>query len=223
MIWLETRTQADAEKRRAAMWGTVLSETPEGGLAGRVNGEGLYEGDQFWAEAIKDTYDDPARRLAMAKRNLPLPAAFREAATALRAIIRTKRKVNSPFEAELAELHRLGAIASLAPYDPLDITPYARIAQLDLSPTRIGWDALSLLNKTDRALMAEVWRAPDQHVSGEAAYPQIRRHGEQAVRRHNDEMLQNALAQVDAMPPPRFAEAPTDEPPRSFWSRLLGL
>jgi hypothetical protein len=223
LIWLETRNQADADRRRMAMWGTVVSETPEGGLHGQVNGEGLYEGGRFWADAIKDTYDDPGRRLAMAKRNLPLPAAFREAAIALRAIIRAKRKLGEPFEAELLELHQLAAIASLAPYDPLDITPYAKIAELDLSPTRIGWDALLLLNKTDRALMADVWRAPGQHVSGEAIYPQVRRHGEQAVRRHNDEMLQNALAQVDAMPPPRFAEAATDEPPRSFWSRLLGL
>src|SRR4051812_2486932 len=107
MIWVETRNQSDAEQRRMAMWGTVLSETPEGGLVGGVNGEGLYEGDRFWADAIKDTYDDPGRRLAMAKRNLPLPAAFREAAIALRAIIRAKRKTGAAFEAELAELHGL--------------------------------------------------------------------------------------------------------------------
>ena len=223
MIWLETRNQDDADGRRMAMWGTVVSETPEGGLHGQVRGDGLYEGDRFWADAIKDTYDDPGRRLEMAKRNLPLPAAFREAAIALRAIIRDKRKLGEPFQGELLELHQLAAVASLAPYDPLDITPYAKISELDLSPTRIGWDALSLLNKTDRTLMAEVWCAAGQHVSGEALYPQIRRDGEQAVRRHNDEMLRNALAQVDAMPPPRFAEAPTDEPGRSFWSRLFGL
>jgi hypothetical protein len=223
LIWLETRNQDDADRRRMAMWGTVVSETPEGGLHGQVRGDGLYEDDRFWADAIKDTYDDPGRRLEMAKRNLPLPAAFREAAIALRAIIRKKRKFGEPFQGELLELHQLAAIASLAPYDPLDITPYAKISELDLSPTGIGWDALSLLNKTDRTLMEEVWRAASQHVSGEALYPQIRRDGEQALRRHNDEMLQNALAQVAAMPPPPFAEAQTDEPPRRFWSRLFRL
>lgn len=86
-----------------AMWGTVLSETPEGGLVGRAGGEGLYEGHRFWADAIKDTYDDPRRRLEMATRNLPLPAAFREAAIALRAIIRNRRKLAKPFEKDLAE------------------------------------------------------------------------------------------------------------------------
>ena len=71
--------------------------------------------------------------------------------------------------------------------------------------------------------MAERWAAPAQHVTGEAMYPQIRSQGERAVRRHNDEMLQDALAQVDVMPSPHFGEATTDEQRRSFWSRLLGL
>lgn len=222
MIWLETRTRADAEKRRAAMWGTVLSETPDGGLVGRVKGEGLYEGDRFWADAIKDTYDEPARRLAMAKRNLPLPAAFREAAIALRAIIRAKRKTGAPFPAELAELHKLAAIASLAPYDPLDITPFAEIEKLDLTPANIGWDELPLLNKTDRQWMAEIWPAPKRHSTGESLYPEVHAAAKAAVERHNDAMLQDVLARVDSLPAPQTSHAEIRPARRGFWSRLFG-
>lgn len=222
MIWLETRTQSDAEKRRKAMWGTVLSETPEGGLVGRVNGEGLYEGDEFWADAIKDTYDDPARRLAMAKRNLPLPAAFREAAIALRAIIRVKRKTGAPSEAELTELHRLAAIASLAPYDPLDITPFTDIEKLDLTPSYVGWEELSLLNKTDRQWMAETWPSPERHATGESVYPEVCAAGRAAVQRHNDVMLQDMLARVESLPAPQISCAENRPERRTLLSWLFG-
>lgn len=221
MIWLETRSQSDAERRRMAMWGTAISETPEGGLVGRVDGDGLYEDGRFWADAIRDTYDDPPRRLEMAKRNLPLPAAFREAAIALRAIIRAKRKLSEPFELELAELHKLAAIASLAPYDSLDITPFAEIEKLDLSAGNVGWDELALLNKTDRQLMAETWPAPSRHTIGEAVYPDIRRKGSAAVQRHNDIMLKEALARFDAYAEMRTAPAVARTERRGFWSWLF--
>lgn len=42
------------------------------------------EQNAFWADEIRKEKDDPDERLAMALRNLPLPAAFREAAKALR-------------------------------------------------------------------------------------------------------------------------------------------
>ena len=46
----------------------------------------------FWADYIKTLRDDPEGRLVVARDYLPLPAAFREAAVALRALIRGKRK-----------------------------------------------------------------------------------------------------------------------------------
>lgn len=221
MIWLETRTVADAERRRMAMWGTALSETPDGGLVGRANGEGLYEDGRFWADAIKDAYNAPDRRLVMAKRNLPLPAAFREAAIALRAIIRQKRKLGKPFESELAELHHLAAVASVAPYDPLDITPFAAIEQLDLSPATIGWDELPLLNKTDRQLMAGTWSPPKRHVTAETLYPHIHQEGRTAVEKHNAAMLQDVLARVDSFPTPQTSRAEIRPEKRGFWSWLF--
>lgn len=193
VIWLETRTEAEAAKRREAMWGIVWSdeETEEGSaLVGRVNGEGLEEGEQFWADAIKDVRDDPARRLEMAKRHLPLPAAFREGAIALRSIIRAKRKAKEPFDNELRALHRLAAIASLGVYDELDATPFAKIDALDLSPDVLGWEQLALLGTSDHKWMVEAWGAPQRHATGRALYPEVfgtkrrlpRSVGEQAVR-----------------------------------------
>jgi hypothetical protein len=176
VIWLETRTEADAAKRRKAMWGTVWTEeeTEEGlAIVGRVNGEGLDEGDEFWADAIKRERDDPVARLAMAKRHLPLPAAFREGAIALRAIIRSKRKAKERFEDELGDLHGLAAIASLGVYDELDATPFAEIEKLDLSPSALGWEQLALLGKSDHKWMVEVWGERQGHTTGRALYPNV--------------------------------------------------
>ena len=223
MIWLETRTQADADRRRTAMWGTVFSETPEGGLVGHVNGEGLYEGGRFWADAIKDTRDDPVQRLAMAKCNLPLPAAFREAAIALRAMIRTKRKAAQPFGTELRELHRLAAIASLAPYDPLDITPFAEIDKLDLSAETIGWDKLPLLGIMDCKLMAETWPAPARHTTAERLYPEIRKRGVAELARHRDTSMAQMLARLDRVPSSPAASTPkAARIRRGLWDWLFG-
>lgn len=192
MIWLETRTEAETAKRREGTWGLVWGDevTEEGSaLVGRVNGEGLQEGEQFWADAIKDVRDDPARRLAMAKRHLPLPAAFREGAIALRSIIRAKRKASELFDRELRELHHLAAIASLGAYDELDATPFGKINALDLSPEILGWEQLALLGTSDHKWMVEAWGTPQRHVTGRMLYPEAcgtrrppRSVGEQAVR-----------------------------------------
>ncbi len=197
MIWIETRTQEEASHRRERMWGTNWTATPDGGLVGRTNGEGLFEGDRFWADAIKDTRDEPEQRLAMAIRNLPLPAAFREAAIALRAIIRAKRKATDLFEHRLAELHRLAAIQSLAWYDDLDIAPFSEVAALDLSPGVIGWDLLPLLNMTDRKLMAETWPTPARHATGEILYPAIKRNGAALLRAQREAQRLDWLSMLD--------------------------
>jgi hypothetical protein len=49
----------------------------------------------------------------MARRHLPLPAAFREAAIALRAIARQNRKHGNDYRSALEELYRLAAILEL--------------------------------------------------------------------------------------------------------------
>ena len=65
------------------------------------------ESGQFWAERINTLKHLPIERLKLALENLPLPAAFRKAAVATRAIIRAKRKVDEQYDQELAQNVRL--------------------------------------------------------------------------------------------------------------------
>ena len=79
--------------------------------------EKIQSGD-FWADEIKNLKDRPVDRLKMAIDNLPLPAAFREAAVATRAIIRSKRKSKEGYDQELQILYWLAATDSFS-------TPYS--------------------------------------------------------------------------------------------------
>jgi len=56
---------------------------------------------EFWADTIKKYHNDPNKRLMIALDNLPLPGAFREAKVALRATIRSKRKLKQDHSDEL--------------------------------------------------------------------------------------------------------------------------
>jgi hypothetical protein len=221
MLWTETSSQEQANERYGRMWGTVFTTT-EDGWQGKVGGEGLYEGEQFWADAIKDARADPATRLAMGKKHLPLSAAFREAAIALRAIIRAKRKEGQAVEAELSELHRLAAIASLANYDALEITCFATIDALDLSPKAVGWDELPLLNKTDAKLMAETWPAPGKHTTGGRLYPRIASVASRLLAAQRERQMAQSLAAIDRMSQPREEKLEANRP-KGFFSRLFGL
>jgi len=230
MIWLDTKTQTQASERQARMWGTVWAETEGGGLAGRASGEGLYEGEHFWADAIKETHDDPVARLAMAKRHMPLPAAFREAAIALRAIIRAKKKANEDFEQELRELHRWASIQSIAGYDQLEVTPFAKINVLNLEPATIGWDQLTVLNQTDRKLMAARWPMPGRHTTGAVLYPKIGNDARALIERKRKADMARTMSQLDALlasdkaAPPQI-RLPVHGAPRrtrGFLARLFG-
>lgn len=152
------------------MWGLVVEQTDDG-LVSKSRGEGLYEDGEFWSEGIARLKDDPAARLAMALRHLPLPAAFREASIALRAMIRAKRKAKLPYDDELRQLHRLAAIGSLAPYDDLEMTPYAEFERIDLLPETIGWN--EIVGATDAKWMTEAWPEPKQHTTAKALYPEV--------------------------------------------------
>lgn len=52
----------------------------------------------FWADYIKTLRDDPAARLEIARQYQPLPAAFEEAAIALRAMIHDRREQRADFK-----------------------------------------------------------------------------------------------------------------------------
>ena len=89
MVWIKTETEEQARRSSTRFWNKLSSDLTD---------------ETFWADKIKEFRGEPAKRLAMAMDNLPLPAAFREAAIALRAMIRPKRKNGGEFSLSLIHI-----------------------------------------------------------------------------------------------------------------------
>lgn len=133
----------------------------------------------FWADFIKTRRNRPNDRLAIARQHFPLPAAFREAAIALRALIRARRKAGEPFEDILEEFYRTAAQSDLllhTPYLGSLIGPGFNVAQsiprgmweaLEMPYPAIGHEELPILNKTDRKWIVEAWGEPRSHLSAQ--------------------------------------------------------
>lgn len=151
------------------MWEFVAREEPDGTVISQAPGPPPENGE-FWSHALERIKDDPDQRYAMARRHIPLPAAWREMAVALRMKIRKARKEKTGYEDLLRELHHLAAMASYAGYGPIQRVPFARLAALDLSYDRVGFDHLLLLATTDRKWMTELWGAPFNHSTASALY-----------------------------------------------------
>jgi hypothetical protein len=133
------------------------------------------EAGTFWADRIKHYRDEPRKRLEIAMENLPLPAAFREAAIATRAIIRAKRKNNESYDEELDPLYWLAAIDSfMLPYaerlkepgyNAVASIPGAKIRSLSIDYRQLGYRELELLNKTDTKWLVRAWGEPEGHTT----------------------------------------------------------
>jgi hypothetical protein len=156
--WLDTETDAEAEERSAA-WQSVTREQIDAG--------------NFWADRIKQHRDDPCKRLRIAIDNLPLPGAFREAAIALRAIMRAKRKSKQSHEKELGSLYWLAAVESfMLPYadslkepgfNVMVSVPGRKIRDLSTNYQELGYERLGILNKSDVKWLVEAWGEPKSH------------------------------------------------------------
>ena len=187
MLWIDTRTDEDARQRSEAQWTPVWTDHDDGSATAAVAGPENVNG-QFWGDAIKAVQDDPATRLAMAERQLPLPGAFSQMVVARRAIIRQLKKQSKPFDNELRQLHYWAALDSWSvPYSEvlqepgfnvLESTPYAKLAQLNLGYDVIGCDDLLGLNKTDRKMMREAWGEPKMHTTAHVLYGELWREQE---------------------------------------------
>lgn len=134
--------------------------------------EALASGE-FWADRIKALHGEPAKRLRLAIANLPLPAAFREAAVATRALIREKRKLKDGFEDELTLLYWLAAVNSFSipysealrepGYNVMESIPGKTIKTLPFTCRELGYEQLELLNKADVKWIEETWGKPTSH------------------------------------------------------------
>lgn len=156
--WTNTQDDDEARQRVGEFWTGLRADLDAG---------------QFWADRIKDYRAEPAKRLALALKNLPLPAAFSEAAVAVRALIRAKRKVSEPYDEELSLLYWLAALRSfMVDYAPrlrepgfnvVEAIPGQRLRSLRYKYSQLGYRELSLLNKTDVKWLTAAWGEPSSH------------------------------------------------------------
>jgi hypothetical protein len=128
---------------------------------------------ESWVEQIRQLREDPDERYRLACRHLPLKLAFREAAVALRALIREAGKDEQAVEVHLRALYRLAAIHALVYAriedqddrgDGADASlgnRWESIAQVEVPYDQVGSASLPLLNKTDRFRMEGQWGAPE--------------------------------------------------------------
>ncbi|MGC7893687.1 hypothetical protein [Vibrio anguillarum] len=156
--WHKIETDSEAEYFSTDFW--------------LLHREALKNGD-FWAVRIKKLRGEPVKRLSLAVENLPLPGAFKEAAIAIRALIREKKKQKNTYEEELAFLYWLAAIDSFSipysealkepGYNVIESIPGNKIKSLPFSYKSLGYKKLNLLNKTDIKWFIEQWGEPESH------------------------------------------------------------
>ncbi len=236
MRWIDTTTEEQVVRRDEALWEPVWTRT-ETGIEGHTPGP--REGDgEFWYEALQRSKDDPRARLEIAERNLPLPAAWREMAIALRAMIRQARKDGADADPALRRLHRLASLWSFAVetdadkgigYGLFEMTPYSRFADLELSWESIGCDELVLLNATDRKWMRTAWGEPFTHSTAKRVHPELylavsarvrELNGIERERRHAEAMARIDDMLRDDVPVEPLVSAPASKP--GLFARLFG-
>ncbi|KAA9387947.1 hypothetical protein [Neorhizobium galegae] len=169
MLWVDTETDEEARTLDRGMWEIVGSERSDGMFVARAAGPAPEDGE-FWYDALNRIKNDPNRRYAMARRHLPLPAAWSEMAVSLRMKIRKARKEKTGYGTELRELHQLAAMNSYAGYGHIQRVPYARLTALDLSYDCVGCNRLPLLGVTDRKWMLELWGEAADHSTASELY-----------------------------------------------------
>ena len=158
--WLETKNNEEAEKRAPDFWSRHKAEIGAG---------------EFWADRIKKLRGEPVKRLKLALDNLPLPASFREAAVAVRALIREKRKLEVIYDEELTLLYWLAAINSFCipyssvlkepGYNVIESIPGKKLKSLPFTYSELGFEKLELLNITDKKWLIEIWGKPTAHTT----------------------------------------------------------
>lgn len=156
--WHKTSDDLEAENHTNEFWNRHSEELNNG---------------EFWADRIKKYKGEPAKRLKLAIENMPLPASFREAAIATRALIREKIKDKELYDEQLYLLYWLVAVDSFSipyseklkepGYNVMESIPGEKLKTLPFSYKQLGYTDLTLLNKTDVKWLIETWGEPEAH------------------------------------------------------------
>jgi len=127
---------------------------------------------------------DPVERLALARKYMPLPAAFREAAEALRVLILKQAKEETDGIDLLSELYLTAARENFllgtpsivgvgSAYSVATAIPRNVWMRLRMPYAEIGYRHLPLLTPTDCDWFVGAWGEPDTHVSAQAYHQSV--------------------------------------------------
>lgn len=226
--WHKTETSDDTAAFSASFWQRHRNEIESG---------------EFWADKIKHLQGDPNERLRLAIDNLPLPAAFREAAIATRALIKERRKIKEPYEDQLTLLYWLAAIDSFSVpyseklqtpgYNIVEAVPGSELKSLPFAYAELGYKELGLLNKTDAKWLVEAWSEPRTHTTLHILHQDVWERYERIVgerRKQRDEQFASSIrASMDRADAPRLSmQSPAplklaETTRRPLWRWILAL
>jgi hypothetical protein len=179
LIWMKISDEESAYKFSTHLWEKLRKTETETRTAYYLEKDEL-----FWADEIKKYRDIPNKRLDYALKNLPYPAAFREAMIALRVITKNKIKTNADInDEEYKFLYRIGVVNSMCiPYsytleqpgfNVMERIPGALLFSLPIPYKEIGYEKIPLFNKTDCKMFIKLWGIPETHFSMNEYYNSI--------------------------------------------------
>ena len=138
----------------------------------------------FWVDDFEQLEVNPTRRLLLARKYLPLPAAFREAATALRAMILSAARHGADGDDLLSQLYVTAAQENFllaepdvpgisSPYKLASSIPKTIWQRLPMPYQTIGYRHLPLLTQTDSDWLVVAWGEPDGHSTARAHHQAV--------------------------------------------------
>lgn len=189
--WLSSTRTDDSGARSEQFWSDIRRDAQTG---------------EFWADQARRAKDDSRKRLQIALKMLPLPAAFREAAIAVRTMIREARKDKRSTGRQLELLYWLAAVASFSvPYaarsrqpgfNVLEAGSGAEIAALPFTYDSLGYERLDLLTATDKQAIAAAWGEPASHSTLNELHREVWERYEDLSMRVHDRRLKRLLDQI---------------------------
>lgn len=181
---VEVKGPGDRLSPEQRAWLRVFSEFGTTTKVALVKATGRQKPEGAKSRESSEVLAASRQRLRKATRAMPYPGAFREAALALRAMIRVHRKAKDDYEQLVADLYRVAAQENFLMATPYyeDIgsgfsvaenTPKEVWTSLDMPYQEIGYEELSLLNKTDRKWLVELWGEPVHHQSAQRYHSSV--------------------------------------------------
>ncbi len=161
---------------------------------------------EYWADKSKQARANPRERLGIAMKMLPLPEAFRDAALAVRTLIREANKAKEPTDRLVELLYWLAAIASFGiPYaertrqpgaNVMEVASGAEIASLPFTYGELGYTRLDLLTATDRQTIVTAWGEPGEHSTLNELHPELWARYEDLAALAHDRRLKRLLDRI---------------------------